>query len=250
VALDRLDDILVPLAIVALALVAARLADRFLVRRFQGMPATVTRYRVLRRSITVTIVFVGAISGLLVVPEIRAAASGILASSAILALVIGYAAQPTLSNFIAGILVAFSQPLRIGDRVDVDGSAGTVEDIWLVYTRLRSPDGARFYVPNSKLASDTIRNATLAGKEHLVRVQLPVGGSTEVGWVMKMLVDEARRAPGTLPEKAPTTFVSSIDAGGVQVTVDAWARTAEQAEAAAASLRQAAAARLREREAA
>jgi small-conductance mechanosensitive channel len=214
------------------------------------MPATVTRYRVLRRSITVTIVFVGVISGLLVVPEIRAAASGILASSAILALVIGYAAQPTLSNFIAGILVAFSQPLRIGDRVDVAGAAGTVEDIGLVYTRLRSPDGARFYVPNSKLASDTIRNATLAGKEHLVRVQLPVGGSTEVGWVMKMLVDEARRAPGTLPEKAPTTFVSSIDAGGVQVTVDAWARTAEQAEAAAASLRQAAAARLREREAA
>jgi hypothetical protein len=57
-------------------------------------------------------------------------AGSILASSAILALVVGLAAQSTLSNFVAGILIAFTQPLRLGDAVAVAGASGTVEGRW------------------------------------------------------------------------------------------------------------------------
>ena len=86
-------------------------------------PAAATRYRVLRRSIFATIIFVGVLSALLVIPQVRAVAAAILASSAVIGLVIGFAAQRTIGNFIAGLLIAFTQPLRLGDEVEIAGHA-------------------------------------------------------------------------------------------------------------------------------
>ena len=59
------------------------------------------------------------LSALLVIPQVRAVAGGILASSAVIGLVVGFAAQRTIGNFIAGILIAFAQPLRLGDYVEI-----------------------------------------------------------------------------------------------------------------------------------
>jgi small-conductance mechanosensitive channel len=247
---DWIRELAIALVVVGLALLLARIVDRSVARHLSETPATVTRYRVIRRSISVAIVFIGILSALLLIPAFQGAASGILASSAVIALVVGYAAQPTLANFIAGILIAFIQPLRIGDYVTASGAAGTVEDIGLTYTVLRAPDGARFYLPNSKLASDTIKNTTLAGHEHLARVELSVPRSTDVGWVMKMLVEEARKAPGTLSEKTPVASIAGIEAETVSLVVDAWARTDGQASRAALAVRTAAFRRLREHEAA
>src|SRR5579859_7029207 len=74
-------------------------------------PEAVTRYRVLRRTISATILFVGLFSALLVIPQVRAVAGGLLASSAVLGVIIGFASQRTLGNFVAGILIALSQPV-------------------------------------------------------------------------------------------------------------------------------------------
>ena len=143
--------------------VLARLVDRTLGNWLELRPETRTRYRVIRRSALVTIVTVGILSALLVIPPVRAVAGTILASSAVIALVVGFAAQTTLSNFVAGVLIAFTQPLRLGDQVEIGQASGIVEEIGLTWTLIRAPDGARFFVPNTKLASDTIRNATFTG---------------------------------------------------------------------------------------
>src|ERR687886_278755 len=106
-------------AVLLVTLLVARIVDRRLGRR--DLPAaTVTRYRVLRRSVLTLIVFVGLLSGLLVIPQIRAVATGILASSAVVGIVVGFAAQRTIGNFIAGLLIAFAQPVRLGDRVEIE----------------------------------------------------------------------------------------------------------------------------------
>ena len=105
-------------AVVGLAVVAARIVDGRMSRRLLD-PAAATRYRVLRRTVSTVIVAVGVLSALLTVPAVRAVAGGVLASTAILGLVLGLAAQRTLSNFIAGILIAVSQPLRLGDLVSI-----------------------------------------------------------------------------------------------------------------------------------
>ena len=106
--------------------VLAKLIDWRIARRHLP-PEAVTRYRVLRRTLFAVIVFVGVMSALLVIPQVRAIAGGVLASSALIGLVIGFASQRTIGNVVAGILIAISQPLRLGDEVEVEGTQGVVE---------------------------------------------------------------------------------------------------------------------------
>ena len=84
-------------------------------------------------------------------------ATGILASSAVLGLVVGFAARQTLANAIAGILLAITQPIRIGDLVTFEDETGEVEDVRLTYTYIRLDDGRRLIVPNERLAAELDR---------------------------------------------------------------------------------------------
>jgi small-conductance mechanosensitive channel len=218
-------------------LVAARIADRMIAKRFKLRPETLTVYRVIHRSVLAVIIAVGVLSALLVFPAVRAVAGSILASTAVIALVFGLAAQSTLSNFVAGILVAFAQPLRLGDTVGVAGASGTVQQIGLTYTVIRGGDGQRYYVPNTKLASDTIRNATIAGAEHLVAVKVAVPLSADLDRVLGILLEEAGRLPDEQIVREPNVFVSQVDPSEVIVTIETAARSAALANELASMLR-------------
>jgi small-conductance mechanosensitive channel len=165
----------VAIVVIVLTLIVAKLVDRRISRR-DLPPDVVTRYRILRSTVVATIVFVGVLSALLVIPQVRAVAAAILASSAVLGIVIGFAAQRTLGNFIAGLMIAFTQPVRIGDEIEVGGDRGRVEEVGLTYTWLRMRDNDRLVIPNEKLASDTIRNSTIRSRDSIaeVTVQLPL----------------------------------------------------------------------------
>jgi small conductance mechanosensitive channel len=156
--------------------VVARLIDRRIAGR-DLPPEAITRYRVVRRSVTTAILFIGLLSALLVVPQVRAVAGGLLASSAVVGIVVGFASQRTLGNFVAGLLIAFTQPLRLGDDVVVEDTEGVVEEIGLIYTFVRTENGDRLVIPNEKLASDTIRNSTIRSREKVaeITVQVPLG---------------------------------------------------------------------------
>src|SRR3954471_21142761 len=123
-------------------IVLARVIDRRIARR-DLPPEALTRYRVVRRGVTTTIIFIGLLTALLVIPQVRAVAGGLLASSAVLGIVIGFASQRTLGNFVAGLLIAFTQPLRLGDEVTVEDTQGVVEEIGLIYTFVRMENGER-----------------------------------------------------------------------------------------------------------
>ena len=173
-------------AVLVLTAVVARLIDRRIARRDLST-GTMTRYRVLRRSITAAVMVVGILSALLIIPEVRAVAGGLLASSAVLGIIVGFASQRTLGNFVAGLLIAFTQPLRLGDDVTIEDTRGVVEEIGLIYTFVRTEDGDRLVIPNEKLASDTIRNATIRSREKVaeITVQLPL--SSDLGALMDRL---------------------------------------------------------------
>jgi small-conductance mechanosensitive channel len=179
---------------ILVTLIIARLIDRGVAKRNLD-PAAVTRYRVLRRSIATVVIAFGVLSALLVVPQVRAVAGGLLASSAILGLVIGFAARSTLANFAAGLLIAFTQPLRLGDRIGIDGVEGVVEEIALTYTFVRTDDNVRLVIPNEKLASDTIRNATIIDPEKLAEVTLQVPLTHDLGSVVALLRDQTGISP-------------------------------------------------------
>ena len=223
--------------VIVVTLVVAKLIDRALVRRLKLSPNVLTRYSVIRRTAVAGIILVGVLSALLVIPGVQAVAGSILASSAVIALILGFAAQSTLSNAIAGILIAFTQPLRLGDQVEVGPSTGTVEEIGLIYTLLRAADGSRYYVPNTRMASDTIRNATLSSFEHRAQITFGVPVGSDFERVRAILVEEARRAPEAMPDKNPVATLTQVDATSAVFTVEAWARSVGQAAKLAAGLR-------------
>jgi small conductance mechanosensitive channel len=177
-------------AVLLITVVIARLIDRRIARR-ELLPETVTRYRVLRRSITAVIVMVGLLSALLVIPQVRAVATAILASSAVLGIVIGFASQRTIGNFVAGLLIAFTQPIRLGDRIEIEETAGSVEEIGLTYTFIRTDDGVRLVIPNEKLASDTIRNSTIVSPQKVAEITLQIPLDTDLRAVVDLLRETA-----------------------------------------------------------
>ena len=179
--------------VMVVTIVVARLIDRRIARR-DLPPEAITRYRILRRSITTTIIFVGLLSALLVIPQVRAVAGGLLASSAVLGIVVGFASQRTLGNFVAGLLIAFTQPLRLGDSVAVDNTEGVVEEIGLIYTFVRIENGDRLVIPNETLVSDTIRNSTIRSREKVAEISLQVPLGRDLGAIvdrLRALADDA-----------------------------------------------------------
>ena len=223
--------------VLAVTVIVARALDRAIARR-ELDPGQVTRYRVLRRSITVAVLVVGMLSALLVIPQVRAVAGGLLASSAVIAIVVGFASQRTLGNFIAGLLIAFTQPLRLGDRVEIGDDEGVVEEIALTYTFIRTDDDARVVIPNEKLASDTIRNSTIRSREKLAQITVQVPLTNDLNTVIELLRREA-------PDERSEVFVSGLDEKAT-LTVRAWAPSADAAARLASDLRLRAHERLRE----
>ena len=196
--------------VLLVTLIAARLVDRRLARRDLA-PATATRYRVLRRTVLTLIVFVGLLSALLVIPQVRAVAAGILASSAVIGIVVGFAAQRTIGNFIAGLLIAIAQPIRLGDYVETEGLTGVVEEIGLTYTFIRTLDNDRLVIPNEKIASDTIRNSSIRSRKKLAQVTVPVPLDRDLDAVIGLLRevagdDEAQVRVTNLDDRAHLTL--------------------------------------------
>ena len=224
--------VLIAGGMIVVASVVAKVVD-WRISRHDLAPGAATRYRVLRRSIFAAIVFLGVMSALLVIPQIRAVAGGVLASGAVVGLVLGFASQRTIGNVVAGILIAVTQPLRLGDEVEVQGTKGVVEEIGLTYTWIRTRDNDRLVVPNEKLASDTIRNSTIRSERTLaeVSVQVPAGPGL-------------RGIVAALEQEGDEVFVSDLGGDKATLTVRRWITDEGVAERVASDLRLAIAERL------
>jgi small-conductance mechanosensitive channel len=225
--------LLTAVGMIVLASLVAKVVDWRIGRRTLA-PEVVTRYRVLRRTVFAGIVFVGIVSALLVVPQVRAVAGGVLASSAVIGLVIGFASQRTIGNVVAGILIAVTQPLRLGDEVEVQGTRGIVEEIGLTYTWIRTRDNDRLVVPNEKLASDTIRNSTIRSAETLAEAQVEVPAAN------------LRRTVEALGVGGDDVYVTDLTGEKATVVVRRWVPGEGVADRASSDLRLAIAERLQQ----
>ncbi len=226
------QHVLIAATVIVLAAAVAKFLD-WRISRHNLAPGSVTRYRVLRRTLFASIVFVGVMSALLVIPQVRSIAGGVLASSAVIGLVIGFASQRTIGNVVAGILIAVAQPLRLGDEVEVQGTRGVVEEIGLTYTWIRTRDNDRLVVPNEKLASDTIRNSTIRSESSLAEVTIQVPAGPDLRDVVESLKAEGEEV-----------FVSDLAGDKATILVRKWIPGEGSAERASSDLRVALAERL------
>ena len=120
--------------------------------------STKTRLRFLRRVLILVVVLVVVALVLAQFTELHRLATGILASTAVAAAIIGLAAQQTLGNLIAGVQIAISQPIKIGDRITFEEIEGRVTDVTLSYTYVDPGDESTFVIPNSMLLEGIVQN--------------------------------------------------------------------------------------------
>ena len=146
------------------------------------LPETATQLALTRRLLHIAI-WVTSISAVLSqFQALRVISTGLLASAGLSGLIVGFAARSTLGNAIAGLTISITQPIRIGDDVELRGERGIVEDIHFTYTVLRLlVDGRRLIIPNDALASEVVKNATMGGVTRIARAEVlvPPGGSPD-----------------------------------------------------------------------
>lgn len=117
-----------------------------------------TSFSFLLRVVIALVALIGAWSVLSVFPTTQEVASAFLASSAVLAVVAGVALSTPLGNLGSGVLLAFTQPARLGDEITVGEHTGTVAAISLSYTELVAEDGSHVFVPNTSMVSTALVN--------------------------------------------------------------------------------------------
>jgi small-conductance mechanosensitive channel len=229
--------IVIAAVVFGVVFIVERLLDSAL-RHRRLPPEAETRYRILRRALSAVILVAGFFAALLVIPEVRAAAGAVLASGALLAIIVGIAAQRTLGNFIAGISIALAQPIRLGDRVTYAGVEGVIEEVGLTYTFIRVSDGSRLVVPNDKLAADTIVNSTIHSRETFAEITIQLPLTCDLAAAVAGLREEVA------PERDSGVAVSALGERAT-VTVRAAAPDAAAAERLEGELRLRAHTRLR-----
>lgn len=133
-----------------------------------------TQLRVLRRIAVVLVVIIGAATALMTFERVRQLGTSILASAGIAGIVLGFAAQKTLANLIAGIQIAISQPIRIDDVVIVEKEWGRIEEITFTYVVVRVWDLRRLVIPISYFVEKPFQNWTRVSSEILGTVFLHV----------------------------------------------------------------------------
>ncbi|WP_087035967.1 mechanosensitive ion channel family protein [Thermococcus litoralis] len=148
--------------------------------------------------------------------------STIIAAAGITGIVLGFASQTVVANFISGIFMYFDKPLKIGDPVEVAGYSGIVHDIRILSTRIRTWDGLLVRIPNEKLFNSEIKNLQ---KYPARRVDIVVGiaykeDAQRAIEVIKKTLDEM---PYVLAEPEPMVFVDNLGDSSVNIAVRAWA---------------------------
>lgn len=177
---------------IAVAVIVAIVVDRLLIGR--AVQATMrmetgelsrearTRLRLIRRLLFLLIILVGVALALSQFTSIKRFATGVLASTAVLGIIIGFAGRQVIANLVSGVLLAITQPIRIGDLISIgDDVYGRVTDVTLTYTRVDAGDGSLIVVPNERVATDAVVNHS-AGNPHApvtVDVWLPPDADVE-----------------------------------------------------------------------
>jgi len=171
-------------------------------------PEADTRLRFVRRLIWLVLLVIGILTALSQFAGLGRVAGSFLASGALVAAILGFAAQRTLANLIAGIMLAITEPLRVGDCVTIQEQYGAVEDVRLNFTLLRALGDQRIVIPNERIASGVLRNDTLeTGVVGLdVSVWLPAGA-------------DVPRAVDVLREMGQAVTIAETAADGTRLAV-------------------------------
>lgn len=200
----------------AITIFVAYFLNKFLKKYITYMslsqPKLFTPLNLFRRLIVLAIILLGAMGTTFVAfPEYLGILSTVFVAAGFGSIVLGLAAQSSLSNVIAGLVNALSQPFRIGDYLNFRSDFCIVEDIHLIHTTLRTWDNRRLVVPNSVLQNEVIVNFSLHDHWVLVPVPIQVSYESDISKAMEIMTESARSHPDCMPSgDLPKTVVMEL----------------------------------------
>ena len=199
----------------AITIIAARVIETFLDRYLRQaairLRVNATKYIALRRLVIAAVYVTGLIIIIESTPQLQSLSIAIFASVSIVGIVIGIAAQSTISNIIAGVAIVISKPFGVGDFVTVRGESGFVEDITFRHTVIRLLD-AHMIIPNSSITSDVVFNhsdSTIAA-----RIDVRISYDSDLRLAKQIIRHEAEKAVA-INQQTIEVIVSKTDEQGV-----------------------------------
>ncbi|MFH1071851.1 MAG: mechanosensitive ion channel family protein [Nanoarchaeota archaeon] len=176
-----------------------------------------TTFRFFRRLIVILIYVIGIIAAGATIPALRTLSVSLFAGAGVAAIVLGFAMQKTMANVISGIFIASTKPFRIGDRVKIADEYGTIEDINLSQTILKTADNRRLIVPNSRISEDTIINYTINDPKILKAVDFTISYDSDIDKAKKIIKEAIARHPHFISPHQENDFLSKAESLNVRV---------------------------------
>lgn len=139
---------------------------------------------------------------------------------------VGLALQGSLSNLAGGVLILLLKPFEVGDYIIAAGLEGSVYEIQMFCTKLRTGDNRLIIIPNATLNNGTIVNVTAMDKRRL-DILVGIGYDSDLKLAKTVLSDLVRLCPYTLPEEANNVFVDSLADSSVLLNVRVWVKTSD-----------------------
>lgn len=175
---------------------------------------TVVRYML--RIKNLAIFLIAALVYASLVPSLKALVAAFVAGAGVTALVLGFAAKSALANLVSGLFLAIYRPFHIGDKVTIEDEYGTVEDITLRHTVVRTWEYKRLVIPNEKIDSMTLINYSIIDPLMLCTVELGVSYDTDIDLARRLVLEEANKCPYR-DEKAEEPIVRVISHGDFSI---------------------------------
>ncbi len=155
----------------------------------------------------------------------RMSAAYISVIGTVIAVVIGIAARPFISNMIAGIVITLSRQLHAGDTVSVDGNYGTVEDISLSYTVIKLWNWKRYIIPNSKMLDKEVLNYKTKDSMIWTHVDFWTAHETDIELLEKLCIEIASESPYFIGEPQPEFWVMDMDKESYKCWIAGWTKS-------------------------
>jgi len=158
-----------------------------------------TAFQMFRHLMVAVIYFVGIVVVIFSIPSLSTVSVALFTGAGVVGIVIGLAAQSTLSNIIAGISLAVFQPFRVGDRLDIMNEYGKVADLNLRHTVIITWDNRRLIIPNSKISNEAIINWTIEDPAIIWSIDVGISYDADIDKARKIMIEEARKHSNVMP---------------------------------------------------
>ena len=135
---------------------------------------------------------------------------------------LGFGLQKIASNYVSGFIILIDRSLRIGDTINVSGLQGMVTQIHTRYTVVRGLDGIETLIPNEKLITDVVQNQSSYLTRGYAKAAVQIAYTADVEQAMALLVQAADGVPRVLADPAPTPYLVSFGADGINLELGFW----------------------------